>query len=143
MSYPAVYGAHRPAPAARDAGEARDRRPRAGRGPGQRAKGLRMNDRSGDPPGAPPVPSSPVPPSGQQVEIRHGHQQATIVEVGGGLREYRVGGQPVLDGYAEHEMADGGRGQPLLPWPNRIQDGRYEFRGQTLQLPLTEVAHRK
>jgi aldose 1-epimerase len=95
-----------------------------------------------DTPWEPPAPSSTLPPSGQQVEIRQGNQRATIVEVGGGLREYRVGGLPVLDGYAEHEMANGGRGQPLLPWPNRLQDGRYEFRGQTLQLPLNEVDHR-
>jgi aldose 1-epimerase len=37
-------------------------------------------------------------------------------------------------------MADGGRGQPLLPWPNRLQDGRYEFRGRQYQLPIDEVA---
>jgi aldose 1-epimerase len=33
-----------------------------------------------------------------------------------------------------------GRGMPLLPWPNRIEDGRYEFRGQSYQTPLTEPA---
>jgi aldose 1-epimerase len=42
-----------------------------------------------------------VPPSGQQVEIRRGQQRAVVVEVGGGLREYHVDGQAVLDGYAE------------------------------------------
>src|SRR5262249_9001752 len=136
--YLPVYGADRPAPAAQNLGDARGRRRGASRSPGQRAEGLPMNERSGEP----PVPSSTVPPSGQQVEIRQGNQQATAVGVGGGLRAYRVGGQPVLDGYAEPAPADGGRGQPLLPWPNRLQDGRYEFRGQTLQLPLTEVAHR-
>jgi aldose 1-epimerase len=39
-------------------------------------------------------------------------------------------------------MADGGRGQALLPWPNRLADGRYTFRGQELQLPIDEVSRR-
>lgn len=77
-------------------------------------------------------------PSGKQVEIGQAGQRATIVEVGGGLREYLVDGQAVLDGYARHEMASGGRGQVLVPWPNRLADGRYEFAGQTLELPIDE-----
>jgi len=32
----------------------------------------------------------------------------------------------------------GARGHTLLPWPNRLQDGAYEFDAQRLQLPLTE-----
>ncbi len=68
-----------------------------------------------------------------------GAQRATIVEVGGALREYVVDGQPVLDGFPVGARADGGRGQPLLPWPNRILDGQYEFEGQRLQLPIEEV----
>jgi aldose 1-epimerase len=36
-------------------------------------------------------------------------------------------------------MPDGGRGQPLLPWPNRLADGQYEFNGRTHQLPIDEV----
>lgn len=81
---------------------------------------------------------SPPPPSGQQIELTHGEQRAVIVEVGGGLRTYRVADRDVLDGYAESEMCAGGRGQILLPWPNRLRDGRYEFAGRPLQLALTE-----
>ena len=29
----------------------------------------------------------------------------------------------------------------LIPWPNRIADGSYEFDGKRLQLPLTEPEH--
>ena len=35
-------------------------------------------------------------------------------------------------------MATAGRGQVLIPWPNRIQDGAYEFAGTRHQLPLNE-----
>jgi len=37
-------------------------------------------------------------------------------------------------------MCSIGRGQLLLPWPNRIEDGQYEFAGRVLQLPITEPA---
>jgi aldose 1-epimerase len=39
-------------------------------------------------------------PSGEQFEISAGSQRATIVEVGGGIREYEVDGRAVLDPYA-------------------------------------------
>jgi aldose 1-epimerase len=81
-----------------------------------------------------------TPPSGQQVELRHGAQRAVVVEVGGGLRAYQAGGADVLDGYAEDSMCDGGRGQLLVPWPNRIEDGRYELAGTRRQLAITEPA---
>ena len=81
-----------------------------------------------------------APPSGAQFRLSSGDQEATVVEVGGGLRTYTVGGVDVLDGYGEDEMAGGGRGQHLLPWPNRIRDGKYTFEGAELQLALTEPA---
>jgi aldose 1-epimerase len=49
-----------------------------------------------------------------------------------------VGGRDVLDGYGADEMAASGRGQLLLPWPNRIEGGRYEHDGRAHQLALTE-----
>lgn len=81
-------------------------------------------------------------PSGRQFEIAHGDHRAVVVEVGGGLRTYTVGGRDVLDGYAPDEPATAARGQLLIPWPNRLQDGRYEFDGRRHQLPLTEPEHR-
>ncbi len=77
-------------------------------------------------------------PSGEQHTITHGPQRAIVVEVGGGLRSYEVGSRPVLDGYAEGEVCDGGRGQALLPWPNRVGDGRYVWDGTERQLAITE-----
>jgi aldose 1-epimerase len=79
-----------------------------------------------------------VHPSGQQHEIVSGDTRATIVQVGGGLRSLRYGDLEVLDGYALDQMCRDGRGQLLIPWPNRIAGGAYEFDGQKYQLPLTE-----
>ena len=78
-------------------------------------------------------------PSGRQVLLRHGPHQATLVEVGGGLRSYDVGDVPVVDGYAETQMCSAGRGQVLVPWPNRVPDGRFSFAGEEHQLPINEV----
>jgi aldose 1-epimerase len=77
-------------------------------------------------------------PSGRQFEIASGDRRACVVEVGGGLRTYSVGGREVLDGYGEDEMCRSARGQCLVPWPNRIADGSYEFAGVRQQLALNE-----
>jgi aldose 1-epimerase len=77
-------------------------------------------------------------PSGEQIEIAAGDQRAVVVEVGAGLRSYTVGGRDVIDGYGADEMASAGRGQVLIPWPNRIEDGAYEFGGTRHHLPLNE-----
>lgn len=81
-----------------------------------------------------------IPPSGRQYAITHGNQHAVITEVGASLRAYTVNGQDVIDGFAENEMASVARGAPLLPWPNRLRDGRYEFLGATHQTAITEPA---
>ena len=77
-------------------------------------------------------------PSGEQFEIRRGAERATIVEVGGGIRGYEVDGRSVLDPYPAQAMCDGAHGAPLIPWPNRLGDGRYSWEDREYQLPLTE-----
>ena len=78
--------------------------------------------------------------SGEQWTIRAGGHEATVVEAGGGLRTYRVDGRDVVAGFEVDEAASSGRGQLLVPWPNRIRDGRYRFEGVEHQLPLSEPA---
>ena len=82
----------------------------------------------------------PYHPSGRQAELVAGRYAATVTEVGATLRTLTHGGTPLILGFGEDEMASGGRGQVLLPWPNRIEDGRYDFGGATHQLPLSEPA---
>ena len=61
-----------------------------------------------------------------------------MTESGGALRALSHAGRPILDGFAEDAMASGGRGQLLMPWPNRIRDGHYLFDGAAQQLALSE-----
>jgi aldose 1-epimerase len=79
-------------------------------------------------------------PFGRDVVLRSGDYEAHVVEVGAGLRTLARAGLDVVEGYGPDEMCSGARGQLLAPWPNRIEDGRYEFAGNALQLALTEAA---
>ncbi|MGN7200484.1 aldose 1-epimerase family protein [Arthrobacter sp. SAFR-044] len=77
-------------------------------------------------------------PSGRQYEIAVGGQRVLLTEVGGALRAYLQDGRNLLDGYGPEDMCTGARGQSLIPWPNRVKDGRYEWGGDRLQLDLSE-----
>jgi aldose 1-epimerase len=81
-------------------------------------------------------------PSGRQFVLESGRQRATVTEVGAGLRSFTSNGEDVIDGYGQSEICDVCRGALLLPWPNRIADGTYEFDGRTHQTPLTEPLRR-
>ncbi len=77
-------------------------------------------------------------PSGEQYEITAAGYRAVITESGAALRVLSHSGRPLVDGFGEDEMSYGGRGQLLMPWPNRIRDGKFSFQGRDLQLALTE-----
>lgn len=77
-------------------------------------------------------------PSGRQYEITAGRQSVMLTEVGGALRAYFCDGRNLLDGYGPDDMCTGARGQSLIPWPNRVKDGRYEWDGKEFQLDLSE-----
>ena len=79
-----------------------------------------------------------LPPSGDQYEISGGGYRAVVTECGAGLRSLEHAGVALVDGYSPDEVAPGGRGQLLAPWPNRIGDGAYSFGGRDHQLPLSE-----
>lgn len=78
-------------------------------------------------------------PTGQQYEIAAGGYRAVITEVGATLRALTVDGKDIVAGFGAEDRVEGGRGQQLMPWPNRIRDGRYSFGGVEHQLPINEV----
>lgn len=77
--------------------------------------------------------------TGQQHQITFGEQSAWITEVGATLRSYSDAQGGMIDGVAADEPISAGRGQTLMPWPNRVKDGKYSFSGKNQQLPITEV----
>lgn len=84
-------------------------------------------------------PNSVSHPTGEQYEISAGGYRAVVTEVGATLRVLQTGGQDMVAGFAAEDRVEGGRGQQLMPWPNRIRDGRYTFDGREQQLPINEV----
>ncbi len=81
-------------------------------------------------------------PSGIQHQIRLGDQSAVVTEVGAALRSYSVATRDVVVSFDEEEISPAFHGAVLLPWPNRLRDGRYDFDGVAYQLPLTEPGRR-
>lgn len=81
-----------------------------------------------------------LPPTGSQYEIISGGHRAVVTEVGATLRRYTLNGREVVHGFAADETVKGGRGQNMIPWPNRLRDGKYTFDGVDQQLWLTEPA---
>jgi aldose 1-epimerase len=77
-------------------------------------------------------------PSGAQVRIEHGDHAAVVTGVGAMVRTYSVAGRDVFTPFGEDEPAPAFHGAVLLPWPNRLRDGRYSFDGVSYELPLTE-----
>lgn len=82
----------------------------------------------------------PARPTGQQYEIERDGTRAIVTEVGATLRTFEVDGQPCVDGFGPDDLVEAGRGQVLVPFPNRVADGRYTWEGQPRQLPINEVA---
>jgi aldose 1-epimerase len=81
-----------------------------------------------------------IPPSGEQFELSFGQQHATVVEVGGGIRSYTDGERAILHPYPVDAICGGAHGAPLIPWPNRLADGKYTFDGRDYQVDLSEPA---
>lgn len=78
-------------------------------------------------------------PPGRAIEISSGDQRAVVTESGATLRCYEVGGRAVVEPFDGPEAPGVGcQGEVLAPWPNRVADGRWTWRGETRQLSLTE-----
>ena len=78
------------------------------------------------------------PPTGAQFELHRGRQRLVVNEIGAGLRSWTVGGQELLARFAPGERDEAFCGRVLVPWPNRVRDGRYTFDGSEQRLELTE-----
>ena len=67
-----------------------------------------------------------------------GTARATVTEVAAGLRAYSVNGIDLVETFDEDVQPPMAAGIVLVPWPNRIRDGKWTQRGVTRQLAITE-----
>ena len=80
-------------------------------------------------------------PVGRLFHIADGDHRAVITESGATLRAYEVGARPVLEAFSGPDSpVIGAQGEILAPWPNRVVDGRWTWRGTQQQLWITEPA---
>jgi aldose 1-epimerase len=81
-----------------------------------------------------------VPVTGTQYDLAAGEYAATITELGAGLRRLSFRGRAAIGEYDADEAPPAGSGELLIPWPNRVDHGRYDFAGASYQLDLSEPA---
>ncbi|MEV0585260.1 aldose 1-epimerase family protein [Nonomuraea sp. NPDC050310] len=79
--------------------------------------------------------------SGEQYSLTAGPYTAVVTEQGAGLRELAHGGEALVLAYGPQEPAPAAFGQLLIPWPNRVDHGRYEWDGVPYQLDVNEPAY--
>ncbi len=78
--------------------------------------------------------------SGELFVIAAGDYRAEIAEVGAALAGLWLADRPVTVDADPEQLPPKSSGAVLVPWPNRIRDGRYTFDGERQQLALTEPA---
>ena len=84
----------------------------------------------------------PCPALGEQYELTldaAGRSvRAVITEVAAAIRHLSVDSVEITAGYDDDVPPPFGSGIVLVPWPNRVRDGRWTHEGRTLQLDITE-----
>jgi aldose 1-epimerase len=75
---------------------------------------------------------------GKLYHLAVGSFALTVVEVGAGLQRYAHDGVDVTVPFGNDVLPPRGCGATLVPWPNRIDGGRYRFADAEQQLALTE-----
>ena len=78
------------------------------------------------------------PPTGAEHALERGRQRLVVSEAGGGARSWTVDGSELLASFASGTRDAAFAGKPLMPWPNRLRDGRYAFAGAELRVAITE-----
>ncbi len=82
--------------------------------------------------------TSTTPLTGEQYTIRHGDYEATVCEQGAILRVLRWQGTDLIAPFDPDKPVPCCNGYMLVPYPNRIEGGRYTFEGRTYQFPIDE-----
>ncbi|MEV8024707.1 aldose 1-epimerase family protein [Microbacterium sp. NPDC080220] len=77
-------------------------------------------------------------PTGTRFALRAADVSAEITEVGAALRALRVGSVDLVPDYPDDAPTPAASGIVLVPWPNRVRDGRWEDDGELRQLAITE-----
>ena len=82
-------------------------------------------------------------PTGQQFTISRAGATATITELAAGLRRFSIDGVDLAEPFDENSSPPMGCGIVLVPWPNRIREGRWMLGDSPQQLDLTDPGYKQ
>lgn len=78
---------------------------------------------------------------GKQFTITHGDYSAVICELGATFRKVQYRGKDIVVPFDENmQQSNTCQGFVLVPYPNRIKGGEYDFEGKHYELPIDEHA---
>ncbi|MDJ1113925.1 aldose 1-epimerase family protein [Microbacterium dauci] len=77
-------------------------------------------------------------PTGARYRLAEGNVTAEVSQVGAALRALTVGGVDLVPRYPDDAVTPAASGIVLVPWPNRIRDGKWSDDGEERQLAITE-----
>ncbi|MFI7483425.1 aldose-1-epimerase [Kocuria sp. M1R5S2] len=77
-------------------------------------------------------------PNGTAHTLAAGEYRATVFSSGAALGRLTWRGDDIAVPVPESEIPAAYEGKTLVPWPNRVADGRYTFRDRTHELPINE-----
>jgi len=77
-------------------------------------------------------------PVGRLYELARGRQRAVVAGVSATLLSWRSDGEELLLTHSADSIGEGYMGKTILPWPNRIDHGRYTFGGKEYFVPINE-----
>ena len=79
-------------------------------------------------------------PTGEQFHLSSadGRVTAHLTQVGATIRGLTVDGVDLIAPYPQGMPAPAASGTVLVPWPNRVRDGKWSHNGTTYQLWITD-----
>ncbi|PSL38698.1 aldose 1-epimerase [Labedella gwakjiensis] len=77
-------------------------------------------------------------PTGIQVDLSAGRVSAVVTEVGAFLRHLAVDGVEIVESFPAEQLPKQSQGAILVPWPNRVRDGKWTLDGEQMQLDISE-----
>lgn len=78
--------------------------------------------------------------SGKKMVLSTKDYEASIVSVGAGLAGLTYKGHAIVSGHSADTIARGHQGKVLIPWPNRLYQGRFDPENRLPALPINDPA---
>lgn len=75
---------------------------------------------------------------GTPVSLSVGEYEATFISVGAAIASLKYQGRDLVVPHDPDQMPEAYKGKTLIPWPNRVKDGKYTYGGKSYELPVNE-----